>query len=362
MRNKEEVQALLVQIQEVSQANIEFDEAKIFAEYQRGNGSSSNLAIKVLSIFGGFMATVTFLGFLFLGGLYNSEMGQCIMGAVFIVCSVILNKQYDSLTLGTVSIAAYVIGYFLLSIGLSGFYFDENSISVFFILIALLTMLITQNYLLAFIALLIINACLLVLLITEGNYDLLHIYVALLAFVLTFVILAESKIISISKAFAKIYAPLRIALIFIFLGNLALLGKRYIFPMEQVQMNLPIWMPSLLMMAAIIYTLAKILTILQVKKIEQQAGVYLVVALFLIPTLYSPAISGAALVMLLSFMVNHKTGLVLGLIALFYYIGQYYYDLNFTLLTKSIIMMVSGLLMLLIYFFTHKQLSHHEKI
>ncbi len=360
MKNKEAIRAILEQLQATSPTPIEFDEASIFAAYQDDNSTRAGLAIKVLSIFGGLVATFALLGFLILAGLQDSEHGMLTVGSAFIVGAVLLNTRYDSLTLGTVSISAYLIGYLLLSFGLFQLRLDENSISIFFILVALLTLGITQNYLLSFIALLIINACLLVLL--DGNYDLLHVYVALLSFLLTFVMLSESRLIKLNKIFSRLYAPLRIALIFIFLGNLALLGKKHIFSTDHVHTSLPIWVPSLLIMAAILYTLTKILKILQVKELVLQAGVYSMVVLFLIPTLYSPAISGAALVMLLSFMVNYKTGLVLGIVALLYYIGQYYYDLSFTLLTKSIILMISGALMLLIYFFTQKQLSHHEKV
>ncbi len=362
MRNKEEIQSILHQIQETSQTKIEFDETNIYEAYQNDNTTRSGLAIKVLSIFSSLIATLAFAGFLLLTGVYSSDYGLLIMGSGFIIGAVVLNTQYDSLQLGTISIAAYVIGYLLLVMALYQFGFNENNISLLFICIALLTLVATQNYLLSFIALLIINACLLVLLITKGNYDWLHVYVALLAFLLTFVMLAEAQIISINKVFSKLYAPLRTALIFIFLGNLALLGKRYIFPIEQLHINLPIWAPSVMIITAILYTVAQILKILKVKKSAQQAGIYLMVLVFLVPTLYSPAISGAALVMLLSFMVNHKTGLALGVLALLYYIGQYYYDLHFTLLSKSIILMISGVLMLMLYFFTRKYAPHHEKV
>ena len=45
-----------------------------------------------------------------------------------------------------------------------------------------------------------------------------------------------------------------------------------------------------------------------------------------------------------------------------YFISQYYYDLNFTLLTKSILLFSSGVLFLLLYLFTHKNLTQNEKI
>ena len=60
--------------------------------------------------------------------------------------------------------------------------------------------------------------------------------------------------------------------------------------------------------------------------------------------------------------VNYKTGLVIGIISFIYFISQYYYDLNFTLLTKSIILFSSGIVFILFYLFTNKKLNTNEKI
>jgi len=82
----------------------------------------------------------------------------------------------------------------------------------------------------------------------------------------------------------------------------------------------------------------------------------------LVSTIFSPSISGAMIIVLLSFLVNYKTGLAIGIISLIYFISQYYYDLNFTLLTKSIILFSSGIVFLLFYLFTTKKLNSNEKI
>ena len=79
--------------------------------------------------------------------------------------------------------------------------------------------------------------------------------------------------------------------------------------------------------------------------------IYALSLLTLLTTILAPAISGSLLIVLLAFKVNYRTGFVMGLIALVYGIGQYYYDLQFTLLVKSIMLMASGALFLLFYFY-----------
>jgi uncharacterized membrane protein len=102
--------------------------------------------------------------------------------------------------------------------------------------------------------------------------------------------------------------------------------------------------------------------VLNINKTQHKVGIYIATVFVLLPTVFSPAISGAILLILLSFYVNYKTGLVLGVAAFLYFISQYYYDLNLTLLTKSILLFSSGVLFIALYLFTHKKLTTNEKV
>ena len=110
--------ALLDSIRLSEGAKFECDENAIYEEYTTQGENKSSLAIKVLSIFGGFLATLSFLGFLAIAGLYNSEFGLLIFGIGFIISAIWLNKAYDKLIIDTFSISIYVIGFALLSFGL----------------------------------------------------------------------------------------------------------------------------------------------------------------------------------------------------------------------------------------------------
>jgi uncharacterized membrane protein len=102
--------------------------------------------------------------------------------------------------------------------------------------------------------------------------------------------------------------------------------------------------------------------VLNITKTQHKTVIYIFTVLSLLPTALAPAILGAILIMLLSFSVNYKTGLVVGVIAFIYFVSQYYYDLNFTLLTKSILLFSSGVFFVALYLFTHKKLTTNEKI
>lgn len=68
-------------------------------------------------------------------------------------------------------------------------------------------------------------------------------------------------------------------------------------------------------------------------------------------TVFNPAIGGSALVALLGFGYGYRTSWWLGMAALLYYVSQYYYDLSWTLLQKSIMMAATGIALLLFYYF-----------
>jgi uncharacterized membrane protein len=357
MKNKEDIKEILDYLQTTEEKTLEFDEEAITAACQKNSGTQS-LSVKILSVFGGILASFAFLGFLFTAGLYNSEAGQLVFGIICIAGSIWINKTYDNIIIDTASVSIFITGFILLSFGFNELNVNAGTICVLFAIIAFVSTVIAQNYMLSFISILIVNGSILMLIIFNGAYNLIHIYVSALALILAYFYLKEAKIITTNEALSKLYSPVRTGLTFSFLAGLAFLGKRGFF---QISPNY-IWWSSIIIILAVIYLLYKLFDILNITKIRHKTLIYIFTALTLLPTVFSPAISGAILLILLSFAVNYRTGLVLGVIAFIYFITQYYYDLNFTLMTKSILLFSSGILFLVLYLFTHKKLTANEKI
>ena len=339
-------------------SKFECNEKAIFNEYQIQGENKSSLAIKVLSIFGGFLATLAFLGFLAIAGLYDSGFGLLLFGIGFIILAIWLNKEYDKLIIDTFSISTYIIGFTLLAFGLTQLNVDENIIIILISIIAISSLFITQNYILSFISVLTIFGSFLTLIISNDLYNLIHLYIAVNTLVLTYFFLREANIISSNKKLAKLYNPVRIGLVFSLLFGLVAIGKRHLMPISQNY----IWLSSVVMIFVIIYLVYIISKINEIESRKSKMLIYSLSCLMLVSTIFSPSISGAMIIVLLSFLVNYKTGLAIGIISLIYFISQYYYDLNFTLLTKSIILFSSGIVFLLFYLFTTKKLNSNEKI
>ncbi len=334
------------------------NEIEIEKEYLKLQYDKSSIAIKILSVLGGLLATLSFLGFLILAGLYDSEIGLMLTGFMLIGAAIILSKTYNKLIIDTLSISSYAIGLSLVAFGLSELAVGNNVICFLFVLISLLIIGITQNYILSFLSILIINGSFIFLIVDNDLQNLIHLYNAIILALLTYVFLNEAKLLSLNRLLSKLYNPVRIGLIISVLIGLAIVGQKGIFDFGIKR----IWISSFITIPLTIYVVSVILKIMGISKNKALYLIYSLCAIFLIPTIFSPAISASLLIILLCFLVNYKIGISIGILSFIYFISQYYYDLNFTLLTKSIILLVSGGVFLLFYFLSHKKLDQNEKV
>lgn len=357
MRNKENIENLLSDLQKRSRKELSFSKENILKAYLAKEDHQS-LAIKILSVFGGIMSGVAFVGFLFLIDFFSSNESLMIFGSFCIIGSIFLNKVTDKIIMDTISVTFYMIGFILLGIGLSDTIHDESTISLIFMLIAICSLLLVQNYIFAVVSILIFNICIAAILSFNDFTIWIYVYTAIVAAFLTFLFLNEAKILALKNILARLYEPLRSAFVFTFLSLFLYLNDAS-FTFFSYSYFIIASVVIILAVLCVVYNLFKILNITEIK---HKALVLVATTILLIPTAYSPAISGAILIILLSFLVNYKTGFGLGIIAFIYFISMFYYDLQFSLLHKSIILFLSGILFLAIYIFTRKKLSSHEKI
>lgn len=357
MRNKENIEEILSHLQKKSSKELLYEKENIFKAYQRKEDHQS-LAVKILSVFGGLMSGCAFVGFLFLAGLFESTQGLIIFGVLCIASSILLNKATEKIIIDTMSVTFYLIGFVLLGIGLTDSIPDENTLCVIFMLIALCSLLIVQNYIFAFVSILMFNGCIVALLIFNDLTSWMYIYTALVAVFITFLFLNEAKMINLKNIISKLYEPLRSAFVFAFLATFICINEANLSSFSYAYFIIS----SAVIILAILLVVFRLFKILNITTTPHKTLTFVATAVLLVPTAYSPAISGAILIILLSFMVNYKTGFGLGIIAFIYFISMFYYNLQFTLLTKSIILFSSGILFLAIYSFTRKKLSSNEKV
>lgn len=128
------------------------DEGAILSKHHRKDGEKASLAIKILSVLGGILASATFIVVMFVLEVFDSEWVAMIIGISLIAMAVGINKKFDLLIIDTFSVSIYVLGFILLFIGMAMHDMDEAHITLIIILIALGSLFFTQNYILSFIS------------------------------------------------------------------------------------------------------------------------------------------------------------------------------------------------------------------
>ncbi len=358
MSREDEISAMTENIRLAEGEAFEADEAAIVSDFLKNNQEQSTLAIKILSVLGGLFATIAFLGFLFLSELLKSGIVISLTGLLFIAAAVWLSKQFDQLIIDTGSIAAFIAGFFLLSQGLYKLEANNNLISVILMIVALASLLVTRNYLLSLISMLIISGSILQLIINNDYDNFIHFYNSAFTLLLVYFTLNEARFITRLRKLAVLYDPIRAALTGSVLIGLCCIGKRHLIDLNPDYT----WLSSITIIASIFYLVRIHLVQTGIEKSKDRIIVYGVASLILLPTLFAPAIAGALLIILLGFHVHFRTGLAIGILSFIYFVCQYYYDLDLTLLVKSGILFSSGILFLVCYLFIHKKTGNDEKI
>jgi hypothetical protein len=358
MKQENEIRDLLMQIHSAKNNTVEFDEAGIIAEYTHKNTEKSSLAIKILTILGGFLATLAFLGFFMVAGLYKSGELTIIFGGIAVGSSIWLNKAYDRLIIDTFSISLFACGLFLIGIGADQLNLDENILPLIFFAIGICTLVITQNFIISFISILLIFGSVLWLIGMHHSYFFAHAYMLGVTAIMVYWFLGEAKIISADARLSKLYNPVRMGLVIAFIAGLCLLSLKEMF---HVSLIYP-WISSVIIITGVVYVVNAITKQLSINLVFDRLLMLGLCLVILGPTIMAPGISGSLLIILLCFLVNYKTGFALGVLSLISFVSLYYYDLGYSLLTKSWMMMATGLLFLLIYLFTYKKLGSNEKV
>lgn len=351
MKKQTDITATLDLFRTREGSNFQLNEPAVLAEYEKANANRSGIAIKVLTVIGGFLATCAFIGFLFVGGLFESGLGMTIAGFFFITGSLILKRVKDLLILDTFAVSFYLTGCVLLLFGGAELRMNELAESIMFMVIALFSLWIVQAYMMAFTATLLFHASFVALLETYRFDSFIHIYISLLIWFFTLMVLQEARIIRSSVIANRLYNPVRMATLFTLLTIIYLSGSGWFFRIASFR-----WFTTISAAAAILLLLPRILQKLEVKNTTQQVLAFAAAILVLAPTIWAPGITTAILIILASFLVNFKTGIVAGILALIWFVSEYYYSLHYTLLVKSLLMMATGICFLLLYFITYKKL------
>ncbi|MFK8008397.1 MAG: DUF4401 domain-containing protein [Saprospiraceae bacterium] len=345
------VNTLLQKLQEKHGDTFSFDQGAIEKEVEIQSSQFSNLAVKILSVIGGVLGSLFFLGFLMIFGMYDTPVVALVMGVILILVALGIDRNETSVLLDTFSISNFLIGGFLIGFGLveetGG---DENLLILVAMVIALISFFFAKGFMLRMICVLIFNGSWLALILENSINIAFHFQIIFLLSGFIYLSFFEAKLISKNAFWNSIYKPLHAGFLVSLSFALFLLANSW-----KVEVYFFYdWISSIAIFLSNIFVVFKIIERLKLSEEKNKMWIYGLSVFVLLPTFLMPSIGGAILVLLASYHIGHRVGIALGMIGLVYFGMQFYYDLNLTLLVKSIILMVSGVMFLSAYYFYNK--------
>lgn len=348
---------LLQEAEEKEQGTLVVNEPSLQAALQQEEASQS-LPIKILTVTGGILASLAFAGFLFITGIYDSR-GVLLFFSLLSLAGVLwLDRARDKVVFDTFTVALFVLGLVFLTTGLADSFLRENGLILMVGLLSLVFFIMAHRPVLIFTAALLLHFSVLGLIFLNEQGYVLPLYLAGLCLLLTYVFLYEGRLITRSRLLLRWYRPLRASLAFALLTGMV------------AQANLPMrygsFMLYLLFFLTILFcvcwVLYRLFHLLHIREIRHRTLLYALSMVLLVPGYFYPPVAVALLLLLIGFLFRYQLCFALGVVYFLYAISRFYYELHITLLLKSLLMLSSGILFLLLYFFTQKKLRTHEAV
>lgn len=361
METKHNLDLVFEEIQTTQGTDFVYNKEKIEEEVLSDNALYSNLAVKILSILGGVIGSIFFIGFIVLAFVRDSEVGLLFFGTLFLLAALAMGRVQKSVFLDTLNICSWLIGGMLVAGGLIIGKSSTEFIAIVSIIVAVITFFTVNRYLLKFFSVLVAIGSMVVLILLNKWFNGIQLLIVGSAICMTVLHLIEASFISKNKFFNEAYSPLRFGLVISFILLLMVVGKAG--RMADLHFD-HLWISSLVIIGCILFAVKKIMDSLDIEQEQNKIVVLGLCSVMLLPTVFAPSISGAILILILNYHLGHRTGIAVGVISMVYFVIQYYYDLNLTLLEKSGILVLSGVLFLVAYFVFSKKIKTpaHEEL
>ncbi|NJC24849.1 DUF2157 domain-containing protein [Neolewinella antarctica] len=330
-------------------------------EYQAALENEYPLGLQLLSLFGGLMAMVTLVAFLFLIGVMDEIVARLVVGVLLVSGALLVDKSVDKPFLGALEVASVTAGTLLVLYASAEYFATEAAITLVALLLCAGILLLFRNGLVQLLAVLGVHLSIVSYLMLTEDITWVIVYVAVTGYLIAAWVLLESHLVTGSRYLAARYSAIRTGSIVSFLAATITCGYFYQWAKPQEIAELGWFTPVLYTLLIPIILYVAYYTIRTLKEDSVPAWSYVAgLALLLSPLYFAPAAAPGLLIIILSFRVNHRLGLTLGCLCFIYFMGQYYYDLNLTLLAKSAVLAASGVFFLLTYLAIHRKLTVHE--
>ncbi|MCU0439139.1 MAG: DUF4401 domain-containing protein [Raineya sp.] len=330
----------------------EFEES-LFPE----NRNKYSLAIKLLAFVGAFIGAIMFLIVLFILEVFKNEATVLFIGLACLVTSLLFsrNKHIEHVMFEPIILVLGILGQFLIPWGIMDilnlrepFWYPLFSITL---IMGLVVLVVSKNIILRYFATPTIFLSVLGIIWESKQFDLVHLLIALMSILFVGMWIKEPKILSQYNFLADYFNPVSFGLLTAIILIFSITVNREFSSMYFTQW----WVSSVILLGLFVYVIWDTLKLLGLEK--WTLAICSIVILLLSPTISSPGIVASILILVLGFRVGHSYISMIGIISMIYFMIAFYYNLNTTLLLKSIYLMASGILFIGTFFILKKQLK-----
>lgn len=329
--------------------------------YQFGNNS---WIIKALSIFGGIMAFGSFLGFIAATNIFEKPYVSIVFGLLLIAFTIFISKSVRHLIIDTSLLCSFFTGFVLVGVGLDKILphakFDDVMAATTLFL-ALLSFLFSSRFMITFFSLLIIEGSAFSFILIHDAFDFLHLFFAINVALFFVVMTKESYFLTAHDFLKSRFLAARYAILTaLWLANYCWMILSL---MPYTKFTLAhTWISSTIALAPLIWLMFDLGKRLELTSRFHQWLIVSAVVVLTLPTIHYPAIAMSLMIMMFSHRIHFLLGVISGALALVFFIGQFYYDLHYTLLEKSYMMLGTGILFIGMLLVSRKKIFSHEEI
>ena len=292
----------------------------------------NNLTIQVVSIIGGILTTIFFLGFLVVASIIRTETSSLIIGCLFIITTLTISRRLTVPFLDAMNITLYIAGCALIAYGLNK---STNALFIALAITGIFTFFLSKGFILPFLSVILFIIS----------------FLGELAYLSSSIQLLQ---IAVVPVLVSKYTPFHSGLFVSCICLLTGLSVNYGIPA-------PYWLLSIFIWIGILLIIQRIMPVMEVTNPVSQIGICILCILICLPTMFAPYLSGSLLLILICFHYGYKAECAAALLLFIYAVSKYYYDLNLSLLVKSITLFFTGIIFMIAwYYFTQKRTKHEK--
>ncbi|BDS10080.1 DUF4401 domain-containing protein [Aureispira anguillae] len=317
-------------------------------EYHDSAAKKTPILVQVLMFIGSILGAIFFLGFMALSEVFQSEIFILITGLIIAIVGLTIPYQSkQEATAEPVGMALLIVGCTLFTIGFISY--GNNSFFTFLILsliTSIIVVVIAGSHLQKISAVLCANLCA-YWLIWEMNWGVGYNFLVLLnASIATIAWLKEPQILAQQSRLGQWYAAIlngcSISMIAVLVGSVNIYQNYH---WDGVTINPSYWwLSSILLVALVLWTLSE--TLDRVGEKNKKIPILLGAGIALLVLIQAPGIVAGILLLFLGVYSSYYLFAGQGILAIFFFTGMFYYNMETTLLLKSILMVSAGLIFL----------------